>query len=140
MFAEETGYDPVKLFAKLFHDDVLTLLSMEKLWEKRKPPIPLDANNLPDTGASHDANALDDQKEWTMKDCQAKFEESVNDLRERVKSGDLEWDKDDDAAMDFVTAVSNLRAHIYSIPQKSRFDVKSKIGSPLPGIATTTLC
>lgn len=138
MYAEETGYNAKKLFTKLFHDDVMTLLSMEKLWETRKKPRPLDADNLPDTtGASHDANALDEQREWTMKECRAKFEASVTVLCERVKSGDLEWDKDDQEAMDFVTAVSNLRAHIYAIPQKSRFDVKSMAGKIIPAIATT---
>lgn len=36
----------------------------------------------------------------------------------------LVWDKDDEASMDFVTACSNLRSHVFSIPKKSRFDVK----------------
>jgi ubiquitin-like 1-activating enzyme E1 B len=38
----------------------------------------------------------------------------------------LRWDKDDDEALDFVTAASNLRATIFGIPQKTRFDVKGK--------------
>lgn len=39
----------------------------------------------------------------------------------------LSFDKDDDDAMDFVTATANLRAHIFNIPQKSRFQVKCKL-------------
>lgn len=32
--------------------------------------------------------------------------------------------QDDPASMDFVTSAANIRAHIFSIPIKSRFDVK----------------
>lgn len=32
--------------------------------------------------------------------------------------------QDDQASMDFVTSAANVRAHIFSIPLKSRFDVK----------------
>lgn len=36
----------------------------------------------------------------------------------------LVWDKDDDSAMDFVTACANIRAHVFGIAQKTRFDIK----------------
>ena len=32
--------------------------------------------------------------------------------------------QDDPASMDFVTSAANIRAHIFSIPIRSRFDVK----------------
>lgn len=51
--------------------------------------------------------------------------------------GELDWDKDDEEAMDFVTAASNVRAHIFGIDMKSRFDVKSMAGNIIPAIATT---
>lgn len=38
----------------------------------------------------------------------------------------LVWDKDDKNAMDFVASCANIRAHIFSIPQKTRFDIKCK--------------
>jgi ubiquitin-like 1-activating enzyme E1 B len=47
------------------------------------------------------------------------------------------WDKDDDICLDFVTAAANLRAHIFGIPLKSRFDIKSMAGNIIPAIATT---
>ena len=38
------------------------------------------------------------------------------------------WDKDDESAMDFVAACSNIRSHIFGISQKTRFDIKSMAG------------
>ena len=39
------------------------------------------------------------------------------------------WDKDDDHAMDFVAACSNIRSKIFDISQKTRFDIKSMAGN-----------
>lgn len=38
------------LCMQLFRDDIKYLLSMETLWKKRRPPNPLDFDNLPHTG------------------------------------------------------------------------------------------
>ena len=50
IWAQECDYDPEKLFRKLFRDDIKYLLSMDKLWAKRRPPTPLDWEQLPDGG------------------------------------------------------------------------------------------
>lgn len=50
IWAQECDYDAEKLFHKLFRDDIKYLLSMDKLWTKRRPPTPLDWNQLPDAG------------------------------------------------------------------------------------------
>lgn len=39
-----------KLFGKLFGDDIKYLLSMDKLWEKRRRPTPLDWDEMPEAG------------------------------------------------------------------------------------------
>ena len=39
-WAERNEYDAEKLFGKFFHDDIKYLLSMDKLWTKRRPPTP----------------------------------------------------------------------------------------------------
>ena len=49
----------------------------------------------------------------------------------------LEWDKDDDDALDFATSAANLRASVFGIPSKTRFDVKQMAGNIIPAIATT---
>lgn len=50
LWAQECNYDPEKLFCKFFRDDIKYLLSMDKLWTKRRPPTPLNWNELPDAG------------------------------------------------------------------------------------------
>ena len=49
----------------------------------------------------------------------------------------LEFDKDDELSLEFVTATANLRAHIYHIPLNSRFVIKQMAGNIIPAIATT---
>ena len=49
-WAAQNDYEPRKLFRKLFHDDIRYLLTMDKLWQKRRPPTPLDWDTLPDAG------------------------------------------------------------------------------------------
>lgn len=53
-WAKQHEYDPEKLFGKFFFDDINYLLSMDKLWAKRKPPTPLcwDSHSVsnPQTG------------------------------------------------------------------------------------------
>ena len=138
-WAKSTGYDPVKLFTKLFGDDVKYLLSMENLWKKRKPPVPLQWDDLPDVESS--GGAIADQRVWDLKECAKVFADSIeelkNDLAAEGDGGMLVWDKDTKPAMDFVTAAANIRSHIFHIPRKSRFDIKSMAGNIIPAIATT---
>ncbi|KAM9754220.1 SUMO-activating enzyme subunit 2 [Menidia menidia] len=143
-WARSTGYDPVKLFNKLFKDDIMYLLTMDKLWKKRKAPTPLDWKQLEKSAHPSEevpASGLKDQQVlgvWGH--CQL-FQHSVETLRaqlqEKGEGAELVWDKDDPPAMDFVTAAANLRMHIFSMNTKSRFDVKSMAGNIIPAIATT---
>ncbi|XP_015115400.1 SUMO-activating enzyme subunit 2 [Diachasma alloeum] len=149
LWAQSCGYDPEKLFNKLFHDDIKYLLSMDNLWKKRRPPTPLDWKNLPDVVAgcskeTTDETGLKDQQKWSIAKCAEVFSNALHNLkknlevlREKSPNDHLVWDKDDQDAMDFVAACANIRAHIFGIPQKSRFDVKSMAGNIIPAIATT---
>ncbi|XP_062277024.1 SUMO-activating enzyme subunit 2 [Scomber scombrus] len=143
-WARSTGYDPVKLFNKLFKDDIMYLLTMDKLWKKRKAPIPLDWQQLENSASPQDetpgTGLKDQQVLGVWGHCQL-FQHSVETLRsqlqEKGEGSELVWDKDDPPAMDFVTAAANLRMHIFSMNTKSRFDVKSMAGNIIPAIATT---
>lgn len=147
-WAQSCDYDSKKLFTKFFHDDIKYLLSMENLWKKRRPPIPLDWSNLPDgvPGSSKEISepGLKDQQRWSIAKCGTIFAEAINSLSKSLKSNQettpnnhLIWDKDDQHAMDFVAACANIRAYIFGIPQKTRFDIKSMAGNIIPAIATT---
>lgn len=143
-WARSTGYDPVKLFNKLFKDDIMYLLTMDKLWKKRKAPTPLDWQQLENSVRPQEdtpVSGLKDQQVlgvWGQ--CQL-FQQSVetlsSQLQDKGEGAELVWDKDDPPAMDFVTAAANLRMHIFSMNMKSRFDVKSMAGNIIPAIATT---
>lgn len=56
---------------------------------------------------------------------------------QQAPNSNMEWDKDDDDALDFATAAANLRASMFGIPLKTRFDVKQMAGNIIPAIATT---
>ncbi|KAM3918371.1 SUMO-activating enzyme subunit 2 [Leptodactylus fuscus] len=147
-WAKSTGYDPVKLFSKLFKDDIRYLLTMDKLWRKRKAPVPLDwaslQNTEKDSAEQNNASSvvgLKDQQILDVAGYAQLFSQSVKTLRDQLsKKGDgaeLVWDKDDPPAMDFVTSAANLRMYIFSMNMKSRFDIKSMAGNIIPAIATT---
>jgi len=141
-WAEDNGYNTQKLFQKFFNDDILYLLSMDKLWTKRRKPNPLDWDCLPEAeaGAEGDSPAptLADQKVWSVAECARVMDQAVQELKDEYKKrGDLVWDKDDLPALNFVTACANIRMHIFNIGQKSRFEVKSMAGNIIPAIATT---
>lgn len=137
-WAMNCDYLAEKLFNKFFYDDINYLLSMENLWKTRAAPKPMkfgEIDAVSDVGEvpASSAGGLRDQKVWNAGECQTFFAESINNLKmkaQELKEGDhLEWDKDDQDAMDFVTACANIRSLIFSIPQKSRFDVKSMAGA-----------
>lgn len=148
-WAQDSGYNTQKLFQKFFNDDIKYLLSMDKLWTKRKPPTPLDWDCLSSTAEAQAGagaeSGLEDQKVWSMAECANKMEEAVNELKElfadetkkKGEDGFLVWDKDDLPALNFVTACANIRMHIFNINCKSRFEVKSMAGNIIPAIATT---
>uniref|UniRef100_A0A4W3JDR2 SUMO-activating enzyme subunit 2 n=1 Tax=Callorhinchus milii TaxID=7868 RepID=A0A4W3JDR2_CALMI len=148
-WARSTGYDPVKIFNKLFRDDIKYLLTMDKLWRKRKAPVPLDWNYIlycpaGSSGLQQPVSSparLKDQRVLDVKSCTQLFAQSVVHLKARLTEkgdgGELVWDKDDPPAMDFVTSAANLRMYIFSMNMKSKFDVKSMAGNIIPAIATT---
>ncbi|TNN55000.1 SUMO-activating enzyme subunit 2 [Liparis tanakae] len=143
-WARSTGYDAVKLFTKLFKDDIMYLLTMDKLWKTRKAPTPLVWQQLEDSASPQEpsvGSGLKDQQVLSIWGLCQLFRNSVETLRSQLQQmgegAELVWDKDDPPAMDFVTAAANLRMHIFSMNTKSLFDVKSMAGNIIPAIATT---
>lgn len=100
-WAKQTNYDAKKIFNKLFNEDIKYLLSMAKLWEKRKKPEPLEydqVNSSEESVASNGQNGsqLNSQKVWTIKECAEQFCSSLNVLKTRLSEDEnaiLIWDK-----------------------------------------------
>ncbi|XP_055637305.1 SUMO-activating enzyme subunit 2 [Toxorhynchites rutilus septentrionalis] len=141
-WAQQCGYDPEKIFNKLFYDDINYLLSMSNLWKSRTPPNPAMWNALEDNPEKAPIDTvLRDQKVLSLAESAKVFAESIGALKNdfaKLADGDhLVWDKDDKHAMDFVAACANIRAQIFNIPRKSRFEIKSMAGNIIPAIATT---
>lgn len=132
-----------------------TVLSivLQELWKTRTPPTPLNLGQLipgdltaavgsaaesPTASASKALN-LKDQALWCLEDHARVFVASiVKYLTQReAELGSAVFDKDDELAVDFVTAASNLRAACYNIPQQSLFDAKGMAGNIIHAIATT---
>ncbi|CAG8586786.1 9152_t:CDS:10 [Ambispora gerdemannii] len=117
-----------------------------------------------ENGLDHndDMNTLKDQRMWTFEENFNVFVDrsdlniskslwrtkhrdySINRISRRLLEEQeinpvavLTFDKDDDDALDFVTATANLRAKVFGIEQKSRFQVKAMAGNIIPAIATT---
>ncbi|KAJ5102272.1 ubiquitin-like activating enzyme (UbaB) [Penicillium alfredii] len=139
---------PQKVFEKVFKDDIERLRGMHDMWTQRKPPEALDfdaaqaeSESIPPTISSND------QKVWSLNENFAVFKDSLSRLTQRLNelqktSTDdqpviLTFDKDDEDTLDFVTATANLRAVVFDIPLKSKFDTKQMAGNIIPAIATT---
>lgn len=134
-WAQDTKYDVEKIFNKLFYEDIKYLLSMSDLWKKRTPPTPMKYGEFDDEiNSASESNLMGsnrEQKVWTIRECQSVFAISLAELQKEFSKlavdDHLVWDKDDKAAMDFVAACANVRAKIFNISQKSRFEIKCKV-------------
>lgn len=143
------------VFDQVFGRDVAALAAMDGLWRARRPPTPLTCAQVLASESSEDVAAYDaasadvsrdsasvaaDHSVWSLPVCARVFVRAYEALAARWKKGGrsaLAWDKDDAAAMDFVAAAANVRAHVFGIAPAPRFDVKSLAGSIVPAVATS---
>jgi ubiquitin-like 1-activating enzyme E1 B len=123
---------------------------MEDMWKEKSPPEALDFDKLTAEAAEIDPSvSQDDQNTWTTAQSFVVFRDSLSRLAKRLAEEQatalqnnspppiVAFDKDDDDTLDFVTATANLRAHIFGIGLKSKFDTKQMAGNIIPAIATT---
>ncbi|KAE8356330.1 hypothetical protein BDV28DRAFT_127123 [Aspergillus coremiiformis] len=136
------------VFAKVFKEDIDRLRDMEDMWKTRKAPVPLDFESLQSEASSVEPTvSCNDQKVWSLTEDFVVFKDSLDRLSKRLKGlldttiSDVKpilvFDKDDVDTLDFVTASANLRATIFGIEPKSKFDTKQMAGNIIPAIATT---
>ncbi|KAJ5638554.1 hypothetical protein N7528_000944 [Penicillium herquei] len=137
-----------KVFVKVFKTDIEKLLSTDA-FKERKPHV-LNWDKLSEESASIDPKIVEkiDQEEWSLPEAFVMFKDSLDRLSERLQEiqknkseGDpepvLEFDKDDEDTLVFVTATALLRSAIFDIEPKSKFETKQMAGNIIPAIATT---
>ncbi|TNN05212.1 SUMO-activating enzyme subunit 2 isoform 3 [Schistosoma japonicum] len=143
------------LIWRLFHHDIVTLVSMRDLWvdrQDRLEPSPLEKSTLEDAlmEESNDeslhstASELRDQRKLSTSGWLRIFMRSVKKLQNQMEDGGgdkyLVWDKDDQDAMDFVASASIIRSQLFHLPtanQLTRFTIKSLAGNIIPAVAST---
>ena len=148
-----------RIFNKVFSYNIKELAELDTdVWKLRKRPTPLDlytlleefkaeqqcggqqqAKRVKSERASKCLGLTDDHTTWTPAQSAAVFIHSiVKMLEERADEvGNLSFDKDDDLAVDFLTAATNLRCYNYSLPPLSLFNAKGMAGNIIHAIATT---
>ncbi|KAF9893282.1 E1 ubiquitin-activating protein uba2 [Aspergillus nanangensis] len=126
-----------KVFQKVFKEDIDRLRGMEDMWKSREAPKSLDFQKLQEESASVESTiSCNDQKVWSLDEDFVVFKDSLDRLSKRLKTlqdtakdgvnSILVFDKDDVDTLDFVTASANLRATIFAIEPRSKFDTKRK--------------
>ena len=127
---------PRAVFQMVFKEDIERLLSMEDMWKGKRAPVALDFDTLLEKSKVPAATVMqDDQRVWTIEENFAIFVDSVHRLSKRLETERAEtevgnaapilsFDKDDVDTLDFVVASANLRAAIFGIEPRSKFDIK----------------
>mmetsp|Transcript_10416 Transcript_10416/g.31372 ORF Transcript_10416/g.31372 Transcript_10416/m.31372 type:complete len:722 (+) Transcript_10416:235-2400(+) len=146
-----------RIFTRVFTHDIQRVLRMEDLWQMREKPQPLDLDALspagtangpeepsrasvtPEASASVALGFSDAHTKLSLKELAALFLEATRrylDYRPQ-EVGSAVFDKEDDLAVDFVAAASNLRGACYGIPPQSVFNAKGMAGNIVHAVATT---
>lgn len=139
-----------QIFDKVFNEDIERLAKMEDMWKEKTPPTPLSYDSLEQQSTGIPLTiSSESQITWSMAENFVVFKDSLSRLSKRLAEDQatadktnqprpiITFDKDDDDTMDFVTAAGNLRAAIFGIEAKSKFDTKQMAGNIIPAIATT---
>jgi len=79
-----------------------------------------------------------DELEGMQKELLQFFSNTPVEKTQRMKALDFEKDDDSNFHIDYIAAVSNLRARMYCIPEVERLKIKAIAGRIMPAIATTT--
>lgn len=143
------GDFPRRVFEKVFTEDIDRLRSMEDMWKTRQAPQPLNYDEVALAAAEirHSVSKRD-QEPWTLAENFSVFCESLHRLSARLEAVQkqgvaisapavLIFDKDDEDTLDFVAATANMRAIVFGIEPRSKFDIKQMAGNIIPAIATT---
>ncbi|KAL0927893.1 hypothetical protein M5K25_002115 [Dendrobium thyrsiflorum] len=151
------NYGP-RIYDHVFGYNIELALSNEETWKHRKKPRPIYVNDvLPEKSFQKNGyleNSIDvnmaisampalglksPQDIWSLAENTKVFLEALSlFIKKRVKDiGNLTFDKDDQLAVEFVTAAANIRASSFGIPMHSLFETKGIAGNIVHAVATT---
>lgn len=157
---EDIGQYGKKIFDHVFGYNIELALSNEETWKNRNRPKPIYSKDVlsdeldKQNGNLDNDNACGDgfsvsamsslgmknpQDIWSLKENSRVFLEALRlFFTKREKDiGNLSFDKDDQLAVEFVTAAANIRAASFGIPLHSLFEAKGIAGNIVHAVATT---
>ncbi|KAF3579793.1 hypothetical protein DY000_02034033 [Brassica cretica] len=151
-----------KIYDHVFGYNIEAALSNEETWKNRRRPRPIYSKDvLPESlsqknGSTQNCSAtsVDDsamvsampllglknpQELWGLTQNSLVFIEALKLFfaKRKKEIGHLTFDKDDQLAVEFVTAAANIRAESFGIPLHSLFEAKGIAGNIVHAVATT---
>lgn len=128
---------PKKLLQDLYATEIQKQLDMGRYKAAKKTPTCLDLTVL--EKGMQQSPPISTTDIWPLEDSVAVLASCIQRASQTPKNELLEeFDKDDDLAMRFVTAASNLRSFVFGIePMQSLYSAKGIAGNIIPAIATT---
>ena len=134
----------------LFDTEIQKQIGMDRYKTADKIPVPVSLDDLAKctttiTGEGEDHLLPPTERKdyeptqiWSPSDCIQELASCFLDVATAINQPLPEFDKDDDMAMRFVTAASNLRSYVFQIdPIQSLYSAKGIAGNIIPAIATT---
>lgn len=146
-----------RIYDHVFGYNIEKALSNEETWKNRTRPKPIYSKDIlpgirengnSDKVASDDPSSVsamsslgfkNPQDVWSLADNSKIFMEALKlfFLKREKEIGGLSFDKDDQLAVEFVTAAANIRASSFGIPVHSLFEAKGIAGNIIHAVATT---
>ncbi|RVW48286.1 SUMO-activating enzyme subunit 2 [Vitis vinifera] len=149
-----------RIYDHVFGYNIGVALSNEETWKNRNRPKPLYSRDVfPEEPSQQNGNmdkncATDDplsvsamaslglknpQDIWSLLENSRIFLEALKLFfgKREKEIGNLSFDKDDQLAVEFVTAAANIRAASFGIPLHSLFEAKGIAGNIVHAVATT---
>ncbi|KAF7007781.1 hypothetical protein CFC21_022687 [Triticum aestivum] len=146
-----------RIYDHVFGYNIEVALENEETWKNRRRPNPVYIRDtLPEAvkqnGSSRDCSndheepsamaslgLTNPQEIWTLAENSRVLLEAFKLFFEKREKeiGNLVFDKDDQLAVEFVTAAANIRAHSFGIPLHSLFEAKGVAGNIVHAVATT---
>ncbi|KAL5678159.1 hypothetical protein ACJX0J_014290, partial [Zea mays] len=147
-----------RIYDHVFGYNIEVALDNKETWKNRRKPNPIYIRDaLPEDAVQQNGRSQDHVNEeqdpsamvslglrntqeiWSLADNSRVFLEALKlffDKREK-EIGSLIFDKDDQLAVEFVTAAANIRASSFGIPLHSLFEAKGVAGNIVHAVATT---